>query len=131
MPATLYRLCALSKQREVMVQLPTLESLLGDKLTAFAPTTIGVPLRKPDGTPGEVFADASYRVQPLVHGTLSDACVGISISLQHGITPDDLAKSLGTVPFWELVGGEMVMVDAPASPIGTIIAEIRRAADHG
>ena len=84
-----------------------------------------------DGTPGEVFADASYRVQPLVHGTLSDACVGISISLQHGITPDDLAKSLGTVPFWELVGGEMVMVDAPASPIGTIIAEIRKAADHG
>ena len=44
----------LKPEREVMVQLPTLESLLGDKLTAFAPTTVGVPLRKPDGTPGEV-----------------------------------------------------------------------------
>jgi predicted nucleotidyltransferase component of viral defense system len=44
----------LKPEREVIVQLPTLESLLGDKLTAFAPTTIGVPLRKADGTPGEV-----------------------------------------------------------------------------
>ncbi|HSY20247.1 MAG TPA: nucleotidyl transferase AbiEii/AbiGii toxin family protein [Candidatus Acidoferrales bacterium] len=40
--------------REIMVQLPTLESLLGDKLTAFAPTTVGVPLRKSDGQPGDV-----------------------------------------------------------------------------
>ena len=44
----------LSPDREIEVTLPTLESLLGDKLTAFAPTTIGVPLRRPDGTPGDV-----------------------------------------------------------------------------
>jgi len=44
----------LKPEREIMVKLPTLESLLGDKLTAFAPTTVGVPLRRPDGTPGEV-----------------------------------------------------------------------------
>lgn len=34
--------------------MPTVESLLGDKLSAFAPTTIGVPLRKPDGTAADV-----------------------------------------------------------------------------
>lgn len=44
----------LKPEREIMVQLPTLESLLGDKLTAFAPTTVGVPLRNPDGTPADV-----------------------------------------------------------------------------
>lgn len=44
----------LQPEREVLVSLPTLESLLGDKLTAFAPTTIGVPLRTPEGKPGEL-----------------------------------------------------------------------------
>ena len=43
----------LEPEREIMVKLPTLESLLGDKLTAFAPTTVGVPLRRADGSPGE------------------------------------------------------------------------------
>jgi len=41
-------------EREVLVTVPTVESLLGDKLTAFAPTTVGVPLRRPDGTLGDV-----------------------------------------------------------------------------
>ncbi len=41
-------------EREVKVKLPTVESLLGDKLTAFPPTTTGVPLRRADGTPGDV-----------------------------------------------------------------------------
>jgi hypothetical protein len=40
--------------REIMVTLPTIESLLGDKLTAFAPTTTGVRLRKQGGEAGEV-----------------------------------------------------------------------------
>jgi len=40
--------------REIMVKLPTIESLLGDKLTAFAPTTTGVRLRKQGGEVGEV-----------------------------------------------------------------------------
>ncbi len=44
----------LPAEREVNVQLPTLESLLADKLTAFAPTTTGVPLRTPEGKPGDV-----------------------------------------------------------------------------
>lgn len=40
--------------REIMVTLPTIESLLGDKLTAFAPTTTGVRLRKQGGEVGAV-----------------------------------------------------------------------------
>lgn len=44
----------LQPDEEIEVELPTIESLLGDKLTAFAPTTTGVPLRKADGAVGEV-----------------------------------------------------------------------------
>ncbi len=44
----------LKAEREVLVRLPTVESLLGDKLTAFAPTTTGVPLRRRDGSNGDV-----------------------------------------------------------------------------
>ncbi|MGA7726265.1 MAG: nucleotidyl transferase AbiEii/AbiGii toxin family protein [Opitutaceae bacterium] len=42
----------LTPDREIMVTLPTVESLLGDKLTAFAPTTTGVRLRRPGGDVG-------------------------------------------------------------------------------
>lgn len=38
----------------IQVELPTIESLLGDKLTAFAPTTTGVKLRRRDNEPGEI-----------------------------------------------------------------------------
>ena len=48
------RLSFLVPEREVLVRVPTVESLLGDKLTAFAPTTTGVPLRKADGTAADV-----------------------------------------------------------------------------
>ncbi len=44
----------LEPDREIPVTLPSIESLLGDKLTAFAPTTTGIRLRKPGGEPGEV-----------------------------------------------------------------------------
>jgi hypothetical protein len=41
-------------EREVKVTMPTVESLLGDKLAAFAPTTIGVPLHPDDGQPADL-----------------------------------------------------------------------------
>lgn len=41
-------------EQEIEVELPTIESLLGDKLTAFAPNTTGVPYRKKDGSVGQV-----------------------------------------------------------------------------
>ena len=73
------------------------------------------------GKAKEVFAD---HAKGDMAATLADACIVISIALQHGLTPEALGKSLGSVPIW--VNGEHV--DAPASPIGTIIAEIRKAA---
>lgn len=77
--------------------------------------TIGLDL---EGRPREVFAN---HAKGAMAATLADACVLISIALQHGITPQALGKSLGRVPLWE--------ADAPASPLGTIIEEIRRAAE--
>lgn len=43
----------LKPDHEIVVQVPTIDSLLADKLNAASPTTTGVPLRKADGTPGE------------------------------------------------------------------------------
>ena len=40
-------------KREILVTVPTVESLLADKLTAFAPHTIGVPVVREDGRPIE------------------------------------------------------------------------------
>jgi len=44
----------LEPEEELIVDLPTVESLLADKLTAFAPNTIGVPYRRGDGSVGQV-----------------------------------------------------------------------------
>jgi len=38
-------------RREIQVTVPTVESLLADKLTAFAPRTIGVPFQPANGSP--------------------------------------------------------------------------------
>ena len=46
--------------------------------------------------PAEVFADTAKGGQ--MQATIADACVVISIALQHGVTAADLAKSLGRVP---------------------------------
>lgn len=69
-----------------------------------------------DGTPGEVFADTGKTTA--MQSMLDDACILISIAVQHGMTLDSLSKSLGTIPVW--IKGEQI--DAPASPIGAIIA---------
>ena len=67
------------------------------------------------GKPMEVFAN---HAKGAMAATLADACVLISIALQHGIPPEALAKSLGQVPSWP--GSATV----PASPIGTIMQAI-------
>ncbi len=41
-------------EHEAKVTIPTVESLLGDKLTAFAPTTVGVPLHPEDDRPPDL-----------------------------------------------------------------------------
>jgi hypothetical protein len=70
------------------------------------------------GRIAEVFADTLKGGQ--MAATLADACVVISIALQHGIAPADLAKSLGRVPvLWGDEGQTQ-----PASPLGAIIEAI-------
>lgn len=40
-------------RREIPVKVPTVESLLADKLTAFAPRTTGIPFKPPNGRPAD------------------------------------------------------------------------------
>jgi hypothetical protein len=68
------------------------------------------------GAPREVFVDGPREGSDIQH-QLSDACVVVSVALQHGISPAAMAKSLGTVPEWQ--GG--AQVDAPASVIGAVL----------
>jgi hypothetical protein len=80
------------------------------------PVTIG--LSWPDLQPLEVFADVAKGGD--MQWAIADACVVISLALQHGIAPADLAKSLGRVPSWQ---GEV-----PASPLGAVVEAIMQEA---
>jgi hypothetical protein len=72
-----------------------------------------------DGRPGEVFAD-HHKSGSAMQAILSDACVLVSIALQHGISPEALGRSLGRVPApWRDEGDTN-----PASPLGTIVAAL-------
>ena len=46
-----------------------------------------------DGTPGEIFCDVGKTPQA-VQQIISDACIVISIALQHGVSGEALGKSL-------------------------------------
>ena len=82
------------------------------------PVSVTVGLDPATGQPAEVFADTARGGD--MQASIADACVLISLALQHGIAPADLAKSLGRVPAW--VNG--VETDAPASPVGCIVAVV-------
>ena len=47
-----------------------------------------------DGRPREVFYSAGFKSGSALEFQIQDACVLISILLQHGHRPDDIAKSL-------------------------------------
>lgn len=64
------------------------------------------------GAAREIFASGPKEGTDMEHA-LSDACVVISIALQHGITPAEMSKSLGVVPGFN--------GDEPASLIGVIV----------
>lgn len=68
------------------------------------------------GTIAEVFYADGQKSGSMLQHTIQDACVVISIALQHGVALADLAHSLGRVP----LGDE----DAPASPIGAIVDKL-------
>jgi hypothetical protein len=83
------------------------------------PMAITIGYDPTTGVSREVFANAG-RSGSDMQATLADACVLVSIALQHGVTPAALAKSLGRVP--DPMRGE----DATdhASPIGVIVAAL-------
>lgn len=53
---------------------------------------------------------------------VDDACVVISLALQHGATVPELSRSIGTVPAW----GEGGPVERPASVVGAILEALRQ-----
>lgn len=80
-----------------------------DVTIGFAPDT---------GAPAEVFANTPKGGD--MQAALADASVILSIALQHGIAPADLAKSLGRTPvLWGDEGATQ-----PASPVGAIVEAI-------
>ncbi len=77
-----------------------------------------------DGRPGEVFADGP-KTGSAMQALLADACVILSVALQHGITPAELLHSMGRTPVSETQS-------APASVIGAITEVlIQRPGDEG
>lgn len=80
--------------------------------------TVTIGLDPVTWQPAEVFADTAKGGQ--MHVTIADACVWASIAMQHGVTPAELAKSLGEVP----VLGAPKGTTGPASPLGAIVAAI-------
>lgn len=90
-------------------------SLTRDLTFRGQPLTVTVGF-DPEGRAKEVFAVGPKEGSDMAH-TIADACVVISIALQHGIAPAELAKSLGSVPS-RGAGEERA---APASVIGAVL----------
>lgn len=90
--------------------------------------TIGVGYDPVTDTFSEAFADIARGTD--AQHTLSDACVAVSVALQHGVPINALEHSLGRVPAWVKADGAMVLGEAPASPVGAVLEAIR-AVDRG
>lgn len=84
--------------------------------------TVTIGFDPATAAPREVFADTAKGGH--MQHTVADACVLVSIALQHGISPTALAKSLSRVP--DLMSGSGAVL--PGSPIGTILDLIGEAA---
>jgi hypothetical protein len=69
----------------------------------------------PDGRPGEVFTHG-MRTGSTLDALLADACVVVSLLLQHGVEPADLAASMGRLGNAE-----------PASVIGAVVDLVAQA----
>jgi ribonucleoside-diphosphate reductase alpha chain len=76
-----------------------------------------------DGRSREVFLTAG-KEGSLINAMLADAAVAISVALQHGVSAQALAKSIGRLPEGpvtpaDLDGGKPARI--PASPIGAAL----------
>lgn len=71
-----------------------------------------------DGVPGEIFANGEQEGSQ-IDAMLSDACILVSLLLQHKVDPKTLAHSMVRVPG---VGDDALgAATYPASPIGAIV----------
>lgn len=89
--------------------------------------TIGVGFDPATGQALEAFADIARGTDQ--QHTLSDACVAVSVALQYGVPPEALEHSLGRVPAWVKDRDTMVLGEAPASPVGAVLAVIREVSE--
>ena len=72
-----------------------------------------------DGRPMEVFGQSPHAGSDFAM-LLSDACVILSIALQHGIKPSELSKTMQ----WSPVVGEAGRTSEPSSVIGAIVVAL-------
>ena len=91
----------------------TIDLIFGNQTFAV---TIGF---RRDGSPGEVFVYGA-KVGSDLHAMLSDACIVVSLLLQHGVQPAALAHSMGRA-------GNGVI---PASLIGALTDLLTETAPH-
>lgn len=85
--------------------------------------TVGIDPRT--GQVVEVFYADGQKVGTELQHTVQDACVIVSLALQHGVPAEALGRSLGCVPAPDGSAG-------PASPLGAVVRTIAAvAADLG
>ncbi len=80
-----------------------------------------------DGRPRELFLTAG-KEGSLINAMLADAAVAISVALQHGVTAQALAKSIGRLPDGPVTPANLdhgLLAKLPASPIGAALDLLR------
>ena len=91
-----------------------------------------VGLDPEDGRPRELFLTAG-KEGSLINAMLADAAVAISVALQHGISPQALAKSVGRMPPGPVTPADLDgerPARLPASPIGAAL-DLLKAFENG
>jgi hypothetical protein len=101
----------------------TVETLVNGKAA-----TISVGFHPDTGEALEAFADIAKGSDQ--QHAVSDACVAVSLALQHGMPIATLEKAVGRIPTWTPVQGDMVETEAPASVVGVVVDTIAEVA-HG
>jgi hypothetical protein len=84
-----------------------------------------------DGRPRELFLTAG-KEGSLINAMLADAAVVISVALQHGISAQSLAKSVGRLPDGQVTPADLDQgkpARIPASPIGAAL-DLLRSLEH-
>ena len=89
--------------------------------------TVDIGFDPATGDPSEMFLNAG-KEGSLLNALLADAAVVISVALQCGIEPADLAKSVGRLPEGQVMPADLDRgqpARLPASPIGAALDLLR------